>query len=158
MGCIGTYVVLASLCCAAALTPSIEGGIYFLVFLGATTWWACNKELGKGFAILSRICMLLVIAHIIVLMSYQNQWPQELVPRNSSWARYFALDQIYETNCTDPTYVYYTSNADWSVYGYILRLFWLYYILALQSRFLCKKSVSCILHYLILIIHNDPAM
>ncbi|XP_033346370.1 piezo-type mechanosensitive ion channel component isoform X7 [Bombus vosnesenskii] len=139
LGRIGTYVVLASLCITAALKPSVEGGFYFLVFLGAATWWACNKELRKGFAILCRIVMIVVILHILALLSYQNQVPQELIPVNSTWQRYFALSPVYQTNCTDPRDVEYTTDADWLIYGYFLRLFWLYYVLALQSQFLSKK-------------------
>ncbi|XP_076765205.1 piezo type mechanosensitive ion channel component isoform X3 [Xylocopa sonorina] len=139
LGRIGTYVVLASLCITASLDPSVEGGFYFLVFLGAATWWACNKELRKGFAILCRLVMVVVTLHILTLLSYQNQLPQELIPVNSTWQRYFALIPIYETNCSNPRDVKYADNADWLIYGYCLRLFWLYFILALQSQFLSKK-------------------
>ncbi|XP_060823611.1 piezo-type mechanosensitive ion channel component isoform X2 [Bombus pascuorum] len=139
LGRIGTYVVLASLCITAALKPSVEGGFYFLVFLGAATWWSCNKELRKGFAILCKFVMVVVILHILALLSYQNQVPQELIPVNSTWQRYFALSPVYQTNCTDPRDVEYTTDADWLIYGYFLRLFWLYYVLALQSQFLSKK-------------------
>ncbi|XP_043265377.1 piezo-type mechanosensitive ion channel component [Colletes gigas] len=142
LGRIGTYVVMASLCITASLKPSVEGGIYFLVFLGAATWWACNKELRKGFAVLCKIVMVLVILHILTLLTYQNQLPQELIPLNSTWQRYFALTAIYHTNCTDPRDVEYTQDADWLIYGYCLRLFWLYYVLALQSQFLSKKPAK----------------
>ncbi|XP_026674428.1 piezo-type mechanosensitive ion channel component isoform X4 [Ceratina calcarata] len=142
LGHIGTYVILASLCITAALNPSIEGGLYFLVFLSAATWWACNKELRKGFAVLCRIVMIIVVLHILVLLSYQNQLPQELIPVNSTWQRYFALKPVYETNCTDPRDVKYTENADWLIYGYPLRLFWLYFVLALQSQFLSTKPAK----------------
>jgi hypothetical protein len=140
LGSIGTYVVLASLCCAAALKPSIEAAFYFLVFLGAATCWACNRNLRKGFAIICRIVMVLVTVHIVALLTYQNEWPQEIVP--ASWSRYLALTAIYHTNCSDPRDVEYTNDADWLIYGYALRLFWLYYVLALQSQFLSKKPVS----------------
>ncbi|XP_076388823.1 piezo type mechanosensitive ion channel component isoform X5 [Megachile rotundata] len=139
LGRIGTYVVLASFCITASLKPSVEGGCYFLVFLGAATWWACNKELRKGFAVLCRIMMAVVILHLLTLLTYQNQLPQELIPLNRTWQRYFALTAIYRTNCSDPRNVEYAENADWLVYGYCLRLFWLYYVLALQSQFLSKK-------------------
>ncbi|XP_014483161.1 PREDICTED: piezo-type mechanosensitive ion channel component isoform X3 [Dinoponera quadriceps] len=139
LGRIGTYIVLASLCCAAALKPSIEAAFYFLIFLGAATWWACNKELRKGFAVICRIVMIIVILHIIALLAYQNQWPQELIPVASPWSRYLALTAVYHTNCSHPRYVEYTGDADWMIYGYVLRLFWLYYILSLQSQFLMKQ-------------------
>ncbi|KAL6263389.1 hypothetical protein P5V15_006180 [Pogonomyrmex californicus] len=139
LGSIGTYVVLASLCCVAALNPSIEAAVYFLVFLGAATCRACNKKLRKGFSVICRIVMVIVIVHIVTLLTYQNEWPQEIIPVSSAWSRYLALTAIYHTNCSDPRNVEYADNADWLIYGYILRLFWLYYILALQSQFLNKK-------------------
>ncbi|XP_015610142.1 piezo-type mechanosensitive ion channel component isoform X3 [Cephus cinctus] len=139
LGGIGTYVVLASLCCAATLKPSVEGSIYFLVFISASTWWACHRELRKGFGILCRILMVLVIVHLLVILTYQNQWPQELIPLNSTWSRYFALTAIYQSNCTAPRYVDYIDDTDWTTYGYSLRLFWLYYVLALQAQYLARK-------------------
>ncbi|KYM80686.1 Protein PIEZO1 [Atta colombica] len=139
LGSIGIYVVLASLCCVAALKPSIEAAFYFLVFLGAATCWACNKELRKGFSVICRIIMIIVIVHIVILLAYQNEWLQEIVPVSSAWSRYLALAAVYHTNCSDPRNVEYTDNADWLIYGYALRLFWLYYILALQSQFLSRK-------------------
>ncbi|XP_012229785.1 piezo-type mechanosensitive ion channel component isoform X2 [Linepithema humile] len=139
LGGIGTYVVLASLCCAAALKPSIEAAFYFLVFLGAATCWACNRNLRKGFAVICRIVMVIVIVHIVALLAYQNEWPQEIIPVSSAWSRYLALAAVYHTNCSDPRDVEYTDDADWLIYGYALRLFWLYYVLALQSQFLSKK-------------------
>lgn len=142
LGGIGTYVVLASLCCVAALKPSIEAAFYFLVFLGAATCWACNKELQKKFAVICRIIMVIVIIHIVALLAYQNEWPQEIIPVSSAWSRYLALAAVYHTNCSDPRDVEYTDDADWLIYGYVLRLFWLYYVLALQSQFLSRKPVS----------------
>ncbi|XP_018346601.1 PREDICTED: piezo-type mechanosensitive ion channel component isoform X2 [Trachymyrmex septentrionalis] len=139
LGSIGIYVVLVSLCCVAALKPSIEAAFYFLVFLGAATCWACNKELRKGFSVICRIIMVIVIVHIVILLAYQNEWLQEIIPVSSTWSRYLALAAVYHTNCSDPRNVEYTDNADWLIYGYALRLFWLYYILALQSQFLSRK-------------------
>lgn len=141
-GIIGTYIVLASLCLVASLNPSIEGGFYFIIFLLCATWWSCHKELQRGFAIICRIVMLVVILNITSLMAYQNQWPQEFIEINSTWSRYFALDAYYSTNCSDPRNVFSSDYSDWTNYGYSLRLFWLYFVLALQSQYLFKKPVS----------------
>lgn len=142
LGTIGTYIALASLCLTASLQPSIEGGFYFIIFLGAATWWACNKELHRGFAIVCRLVMVVTMVHIIALLFYQNQVAQELMPVNSTWARYFSFVPIYQTNCSDPRNIEYFDESDWFTYGYALRLVWLYYVLALQSQFLRKKTVS----------------
>lgn len=143
LGMLGTYVVLVSLCCVSSLTPSVEGAFYFLIFIGAATWWACHKELLKGFAVVCRIVMAVVVVNILVLMAYQNQWSQEFVPVNSTWSRYFALNPYYTSNCSNPRYVDYVDESDeWTSYGHALGLFWLYYVLALQSQFLFRKPVS----------------
>jgi hypothetical protein len=40
---------LATLCVVATIQPSVLSFIYFLVFLGAITWWGCNQELERYF-------------------------------------------------------------------------------------------------------------
>lgn len=84
---LGRYLTLASLCLAAILRPSIVGGFYFFIFLSASTWWACYKELQKAFAYLLRFLMIVVLCHIFTLYGYQMQWPQELLDGNSTYAR-----------------------------------------------------------------------
>lgn len=43
----GTFLALVSLVFVAAVRPSVPSAVYFLVFLGASTWWACFKELDR---------------------------------------------------------------------------------------------------------------
>lgn len=43
----GTFLALVSLLLVAAVRPSVPSAVYFLVFLGASTWWACFKELDR---------------------------------------------------------------------------------------------------------------
>ncbi|XP_063977086.1 piezo-type mechanosensitive ion channel component isoform X4 [Diachasmimorpha longicaudata] len=143
LGSIGSYIVLASLCCVSSLNPSVEGGFYFLIFLGAATWWACHKELKKIFAGICRLVMAVVVVHIVVLLTYQNQWPQEFIPANSTWSRYFALVPYYETDCLDPRNVDFPQrDSEWANYGYALGLLWLYYVLALQSQYIFSKTTQ----------------
>lgn len=44
---LGKFLTFTTLLLAAVLKPSIPGGVYFLVYLGAGTWWACYKELNR---------------------------------------------------------------------------------------------------------------
>lgn len=84
----GVFLALFSLLLAAILKPSIPGGVYFIVYLSAGTWWACYKELNRAFAVVCRIVMVFVALHITALLSYQNPWPQELLTfRNTSIPR-----------------------------------------------------------------------
>lgn len=84
---VGRYGVLLALCLAAVLRPSVLGGFYFLIFLSTATWWACCKQLQKGFAILLRCLLPIVFLHLSALYTYQFQWPQELLDKNSTYAR-----------------------------------------------------------------------
>lgn len=144
LGYIGIYVVLASLCCTASLNPSIEGAFYFLIFIGAATWWAFNKDLRQSFLVVlvSRFVMLAVVVHIVVELSYQNQLVQDFIRVNETWDRYFGLIPIYRMNCSDPRDVNYVGSSDWYNYGYPIRLFLLYYVLVLQTQYMANKGVS----------------
>lgn len=84
---LGRYVVLASLCIAAILRPSVEGGVYFIVFLSSATWWACCRELHKAFAIVLSIVNVLVVCHVFCLYAYQFEWIEEYLDSNSTYAR-----------------------------------------------------------------------
>lgn len=43
----GKVLSLLALCATGALQPSIPSSVYYIVFLGAATWWGCNKELER---------------------------------------------------------------------------------------------------------------
>lgn len=51
----GKVLSLVALCCTGALQPSILSVIYYIVFLGAATWWGCNKELERCEIIVRKI-------------------------------------------------------------------------------------------------------
>ena len=84
---LGKYLALTSLCVAAVLRPSVPGGFYFLIFLSSATWWACNRELQRGFAIVLKFVMFVVFLHIGTLYAYQFQTFQEFLEPNATYAR-----------------------------------------------------------------------
>lgn len=91
LGLLTSFGKLASivfLLFAAVFHPSAINGIYFLVFLGAATWWSCAKELEKGFGVVLRCTMVVFVIHIMTFMVYQTPWPQEFLDQNSTVARY----------------------------------------------------------------------
>lgn len=98
---LGKYLVLFALCFAAVLRPSVPGGFYFLVFLCTATWWSCYKQLRKGFAVLMRCIMVVVVAHMGCLYGYQFQWTQELLDQNATYARYFGLTPLLTVRIID---------------------------------------------------------
>lgn len=44
---IGVLLSMIALLLASTLQPSVPAAVYFIVFLGAATWWACYKELDR---------------------------------------------------------------------------------------------------------------
>lgn len=84
---IGKFASIVFLLFAAVFHPSAINGIYFLVFMGAATWWSCAKELERGFGIVLRCTMVVFIIHILTFMVYQTPWPQEFLDSNSTIAR-----------------------------------------------------------------------
>ncbi|XP_030761127.1 piezo-type mechanosensitive ion channel component isoform X3 [Sitophilus oryzae] len=140
---VGRYGVLITLCLAAILRPSIVGGLYFLIFLSVATWWACYKQLRRGFAILMCCLLPIVFAHMSALYAYQFQWPQELLDKNSTWARYFGLTPLRSSSCngTDDPRTFNFEQAEWASYVNPFALYWLFYILVLEAKALLQPDL-----------------
>ncbi|XP_076270340.1 piezo type mechanosensitive ion channel component isoform X9 [Rhynchophorus ferrugineus] len=140
---VGRYGTLMTLCLAGVLRPSVVGGLYFLVFLSVATWWACYKQLRRGFAILMCCLLPIVFAHMSVLYAYQFQWPQELLEKNSTWARYFGLTPLRTSSCnnTDDPRTFNFEKAEWASYVNPFALYWLFYILVLESKALLQPDL-----------------
>lgn len=101
---LGKITSLVALCVAGALQPSVLSFIYYIVFLGALSWWACNKKLERfetklillcniyrrhfrAFGIVLRITLVFLAVHLTALLVYQNPWPQKQLLPNSTIAR-----------------------------------------------------------------------
>uniref|UniRef100_A0A1B6DCY7 Uncharacterized protein n=1 Tax=Clastoptera arizonana TaxID=38151 RepID=A0A1B6DCY7_9HEMI len=138
---LGKYILLASLCFAGVLRPSILNGFYFFLFLMFMTWWACNKSLGRGFAIISRITILPVMFHIIVLYLYQMQWAQDILPSENPIARYFGLIALRITNCHDPRVPGTAPSMEWASFVNPIALIWLYFMLWYESRMIMSMPL-----------------
>lgn len=80
-------LAMASLLFAATLRPSVPSAIYFLFFLITATVWALNKEIDRGFAIICRLLLLVLIVHISALLVYQTPYPQEILDANNTLIR-----------------------------------------------------------------------
>lgn len=81
-------LAMASLLFAATLRPSVPSAIYFLFFLITATVWALNKEIDRGFAIICRLLLLVLIVHISALLAYQTPYPQEILDANNTLIRW----------------------------------------------------------------------
>lgn len=80
-------IAMLSIIVASGFRPSVPGGIYYLVFIGMGTWWACYRSFTRPFAVISRIVMVLLALHMIALLTYQSPWPQEFLYWNSTIPR-----------------------------------------------------------------------
>ncbi|XP_063226263.1 piezo-type mechanosensitive ion channel component-like isoform X4 [Bacillus rossius redtenbacheri] len=139
---LGKYLVLALLCLAGALRPSVLGGVYFLVFLGAMTWWACYRPLGRPFAVVLRVVLVMVVCHVVALFAVQLQYVQEQLPAGDcDYCRYLGLTVLVTRNCSQPQQELF-ADADWDSYANPAVLLLLFYLLALQSRALLKPRVA----------------
>ncbi|XP_053696010.1 piezo-type mechanosensitive ion channel component isoform X3 [Sabethes cyaneus] len=137
----GVLLSVAMLCLAAVLQPSVPSGIYFIIFLGSATWWACYKELNRAFGVVLRITLVFLFIHITGFLAYQNPWPQQLLPANETLARIFALTPILSSSCdnlTDIRYVYFNSDLGSDYYFNPVVLMLCYYCISITSSLLMK--------------------
>lgn len=84
---LGVFLSMVTLLVAGAMRPSVPSAIYFIVFLGSATWWACFKELDRAFAIICRIVLAFVVIHFTTFLAYQTPLPQEMFPANGTIIR-----------------------------------------------------------------------
>ncbi|KRT85167.1 hypothetical protein AMK59_3003, partial [Oryctes borbonicus] len=129
-----------SLCVTSVLRPSIPSGFYFLVFIGASTWWACYRELERGFAIICRIVMVVVFLHIGCIYAYQFEWAQEQFEPSNPYVRYLGIEPLFNTSCANPREIYWLP-LPWDRYINPLALIWLFYIMAIVSKSLLEPKM-----------------
>uniref|UniRef100_A0A8D8C813 Piezo-type mechanosensitive ion channel component n=1 Tax=Culex pipiens TaxID=7175 RepID=A0A8D8C813_CULPI len=138
---LGVVLSVAMLCLAAVLQPSVPSGIYFVIFLGSATWWACYKELDRAFGVVLRITLVFLVVHITGFLAYQNPWPQELLPANGTLARIFSLTPILSSSCdnlTDIRNVNFESDLGSDYYLNPVVLLLCYYCISITSSLLLR--------------------
>lgn len=68
--------------------PSAFSAIYFLLFIGVCTWWACHLPISHlGFNALCVMVGFFTAGHMVCLYVYQSLLVQALFPPRSLWAR-----------------------------------------------------------------------
>ena len=82
-----TILLLIALSATSAVYPCIPSLVYFLVFFGTGTWWACNHELKNWFGRILQCLSIFMILHIIAFLGYQNPWPQKVINEETLIAR-----------------------------------------------------------------------
>ncbi|XP_052864339.1 piezo-type mechanosensitive ion channel component [Anopheles cruzii] len=140
---LGVLLSMCMLCVAGVLQPSAPSGVYFLVFLGAASWWACYKQLDRAFGIVLKVTLAFLVTHIVIFLTYQNPWPQEFLPYNGTVARVLALKPILSSSCdlangTDIRDVHFNASLDTDVYLNPIFLFLCYYCVTMTSSLLLR--------------------
>ncbi|XP_052853102.1 piezo-type mechanosensitive ion channel component isoform X9 [Drosophila gunungcola] len=134
---------LATLFFAAVLRPSVPGGFYFLIFLLAGTYWATCQTLQRGFALLLRCVMVVLVLHSLSIVSYQTPWMQSHLNHTTLTARLIGLEPLIESYCSPDIRVFlYNNKLSLDSYLNPFALFFAYFALALTTKHLIKPRVE----------------
>nr|NP_609188.4 piezo, isoform J [Drosophila melanogaster]AAF52611.4 piezo, isoform J [Drosophila melanogaster] len=134
---------LATLFFAAVLRPSVPGGFYFLIFLLSGTYWATCQTLQRGFALLLRCVMVVLVLHSLSIVSYQTPWMQSHLNHTTLTARLIGLEPLIESYCSPDIRVFlYNNKLSLDSYLNPFALFFAYFALALTTKHLIKPRVS----------------
>lgn len=103
---------------AGIVHPSALSSVYFLVFLGLCSWWACHFPLGtRGLSTLGIVLGCFSSSHLICLYLYQTPFAQQLLPPTGIWARVFGLkDFVMPPNCSSPNALVLNTHHPWPIY------------------------------------------
>uniref|UniRef100_A0A4W3JSR8 Piezo type mechanosensitive ion channel component 1 (Er blood group) n=1 Tax=Callorhinchus milii TaxID=7868 RepID=A0A4W3JSR8_CALMI len=139
----GKVVAVIFLALAGIAVPCGFSGVYFLLFIGICTWWACHLPMSHvGF---NTICVMVgfyTAGHIICLYIYQTAFFQQMFPPSGLWSRLFGLKDIIHSNSSSPHQLILNEAHEWPVYVNPGILLLLYYTLATLLKL--KKVESSI--------------
>ncbi|XP_077306524.1 piezo-type mechanosensitive ion channel component 1 isoform X2 [Lithobates pipiens] len=127
---LGKCLALLLLALAGITVPSAFSAVYYLVFIGFCTWWACHFPISHiGLNTLSVMVGFFSGGHLICLYGYQTPFFQDLFPSAELWARLFGLNDIVNhSNCTGSVDdLILNKSHDWPVYvnpGILLLLYY----------------------------------
>ncbi|XP_041256394.1 piezo-type mechanosensitive ion channel component 1 isoform X6 [Onychostruthus taczanowskii] len=126
----GLSILLLAL--AGITLPSASSSVYFLLFMGLCTWWACH--LPSSHQAFNVFCVLVGIysaCHLLCLYAYQTPFVQGVFPPPTIWARVFGFkDIILYYNCSQPNTLDLNNSHPWPVYANPGVLLLLYYTVA----------------------------
>ncbi|XP_074531707.1 piezo-type mechanosensitive ion channel component 1 [Halichoeres trimaculatus] len=139
---LGRILAISLLALAGITLPSAFSAIYFLLFIGVCTWWACHLPISHlGFNALCVMVGFFTSGHMLCLYLYQSLLSQALFPPYSLWARLFGLkDIIIPGNCSAPYDLNLNTEHDWPVYVNPGILFVLYITIATVLKTGCHGA------------------
>ncbi|KAG5269960.1 hypothetical protein AALO_G00187070 [Alosa alosa] len=127
---LGRVLAITLLALAGITLPSAFSSVYFLLFIGVCTWWACHFPISHlGFNALCVMVGFFTAGHLVCLYLYQSPFAQDIFPPACLWARLFGLKDIIKPgNCSSSSAYDLILNTehDWPVYvnpGILLLLY-----------------------------------
>ncbi|XP_077352257.1 piezo-type mechanosensitive ion channel component 1 [Festucalex cinctus] len=141
---LGRIFAMSLLALAGITLPSAFSAVYFLLFIGISTWWACHLPISHlGFNTLYVMVGFFTAGHIVCLYLYQCLLAQILFPPHSLWARLFGLKDIIKPgNCSAPYDFNLNAEYDWPVYVNLGMLFLLYIMSAMVLKTGCQGRLN----------------
>ncbi|KAK2530159.1 Piezo1 [Columba guinea] len=128
----GKSLAVLLLALAGITLPSASSSIYYLLFVGLCTWWACHLPASRlAFDTLCVLVGVYAACHLFCLYAYQAPFVQGVFPPPTIWARVFGFkDIILYRNCSQPNALVLNTHHPWPVYANPGILLLLYYTVA----------------------------
>ncbi|KAM6325133.1 LOW QUALITY PROTEIN: piezo-type mechanosensitive ion channel component 1 [Podargus strigoides] len=128
----GKGLAILLLALAGITLPSASSSIYYLLFVGLCTWWACHLPTNRlAFDILCVLVGVYTGCHLLCLYAYQAPFFQGVFPPPTIWARVFGFkDIVVYHNCSRPNALLLNTGHPWPVYANPGILLLLYYTMA----------------------------
>ncbi|KAG7468581.1 hypothetical protein MATL_G00144490 [Megalops atlanticus] len=133
---LGRVLAITLLGLAGITLPSAFSGIYYLLFISVSTWWACHLPISPlGFNVICVMVGFFTAGHLVCLYLYQSFYAQTILPAASLWARLFGLKEIVTpSNCSSSYDLILNTEHDWPVYVNPGILFLLYITMAIVLK------------------------
>ncbi|XP_062997362.1 piezo-type mechanosensitive ion channel component 1 [Elgaria multicarinata webbii] len=129
---VGKVLAVVLLALAGITLPSAFSSVYYLLFVGLCTWWACHFPVSH--LAFNTLCIMVDVfagGHLICLYGYQTPFMQKVFPPADIWARLFGLKAVVlHEDCHKPNVLFLDDSFPWPVYANPGILLLLYYALA----------------------------
>ncbi|PKU33348.1 piezo-type mechanosensitive ion channel component 1 [Limosa lapponica baueri] len=143
----GNGLAILLLALAGITLPSASSSVYYLLFVGLCTWWACHLPASR--LAFDTLCILVGVyagGHLLCLYAYQAPFVQGVFPPPTIWARVFGFkDIILYRNCSQPNALVLNTNHPWPVYanpGIVLLLYYTVVTLVKLRRLDARRTTA----------------
>ncbi|XP_074769024.1 piezo-type mechanosensitive ion channel component 1 [Athene noctua] len=143
----GKGLAILLLALAGITLPSASSSVYYLLFVGLCTWWACHLPASRlAFDTLCILVGVYTASHLLCLYAYQAPFVQGVFPPPTIWARVFGFkDIILYRNCSRPNALVLNTSHPWPVYanpGILLLLYYTVVTLVKLRRLDARRTAA----------------